>query len=116
LESEHGPANLREIGNATLGVASLRFGYDEGWIGISLCLSDAHFGDTGLSAFWDWEQILRSAVYDPRADVILRLRFYGLTPAQIARFKAGMPLLSTDLELEVRPRLRTWRGDEDGGS
>jgi hypothetical protein len=62
--------------------------------------------DTTLSC------IFRSNANDPHKDVLLRLKFNSLTPAQIEGFKSEKSLATTDLELQVRPRIGRRLGEE----
>jgi hypothetical protein len=69
------------------------------------------FAVTGLSTFEDWLRILRATKDDLNQEAVLRLTFAPdrLQDADIAAFKIGKRISTTDVELQVRPRLVQWR-------
>jgi hypothetical protein len=73
-----------------------------------------NIGATGLSTFEDWLRILRATKDDLNQEAVLRLTFAPdrLQEADIAAFMLGRRLATTDVELQIRPRLVQWKGDE----
>jgi hypothetical protein len=61
--------------------------------------------ESGLSAFDDWVQILATGKDDIAKEIVLRLNLGTVTPEEIAGFGSQKKLATTDLTLEVRPRV-----------
>lgn len=106
-----GIAGTRGIDNGLPGAASISYEHASSMIGICLYLSLIEIEKGGLSPFEDWSRILKGSVDDGSKDVILRLKFDRITPSHIERFKTEKNLISTDVELEVRPRTHSWIGE-----
>ncbi len=106
-----GIAGTRGIDNGLPGAASIFYEHATSMIGVSLYLSLIEVDNSGLSPFEDWSRILKHAVDDSSKDVILRLKFDRIAPSHIERFKTEKSLISTDIELEVRPRTHSWIGE-----
>ena len=70
-----------------------------------------NIGSTGLSTFEDWLRILRATKDDLNQEALLRLDFAPdrLQASDIGAFKIGKRLATTDVALEVRPRLVQWK-------
>jgi hypothetical protein len=96
------------IAARTLGVALISLQLDDdkrtGWLCVELFLSDTEPAQNGRSVCQDWAHILRSSKDDERQEAVLRLKFGELTPEEIAGFRGQKKLVTSDLELEVRPR------------
>ena len=75
-----------------------------------LCLPADNVGATGLSTFEDWLRILRATKDDLNQEALLRLDFAPdrLQESDIAAFRIGKRLATTDVELVVRPRVIQW--------
>ena len=74
------------------------------WLWIELFLSATEPGFHGHSVLDDWVDILRSAKDDLSKEAIVRLSLGIVTPDEIAGFKLGKKLVTTDFSLKVRPR------------
>jgi hypothetical protein len=75
------------------------------WLLLELFLSDTEPAQDGRSLCQDWAHILRASKDDVRQEAVLSLKFADLLPEEIADFKGGKKLVTSDLALEVRPRL-----------
>jgi hypothetical protein len=112
LQEYSGTGGTLELKSSTPGIGSISFEQASSMVGVALYLSIIEFDKGGLSAFEDWAQIIRSSVDDTQKDVLLRLKFDHITAEQIDEFTNGRNLISTDLELQVRPRTRQWPGED----
>ena len=92
----------------TLGVALISLQLDDdkktGWLWAELFLSDTEPAQNGRSVCQDWAHILRSSKDDESQEAVLKLTFGDLAPEEITGFKGQKKLVTSDLELEVRPR------------
>jgi hypothetical protein len=90
----------------TPGVALISFlQQQDGALWVELFLSTTETVESGLSAFDDWVQILRAGKDDFAKDIVLRLNLGAVTPDEIAGFGSQKKLVTTDLALEIRPRV-----------
>ena len=80
---------------------------------VELCLPTTNAGSSGLSTFDDWLQIVQATKNDENREALLRLNFAPdqLQVADVAAFKTGNRLATTDIELHVRPRVFQWSRD-----
>ena len=104
-----------EISAATNGVAFLEVGGGHGHVHVEICLPTTNFGMTGISTFEDWLRIIRAAKDDLNQEALLRLNFAVelLQDVDIAAFKSGKRLATTDVALHVRPRAIQWASAND---
>lgn len=80
---------------------------------VELCLPTNNAGSSGLSTFDDWSRIVQATKDDQNWEALLRLNFAldQLQVADVAFFKAGNRLATTDIELHIRPRAIQWSRD-----
>jgi hypothetical protein len=96
-----------QITARTLGVALISLQLDDdrtGWLWVELFLSESEPAENGRSVCQDWAHVLRSFKDDVSQDVMLKMNFDGVTPEEIAGFRARKKLVTSDLALEVRTR------------
>jgi hypothetical protein len=98
----------------TIGVGFVETNATYGCAFVELCLPTTNFKSTGISTFEDWQRILRVTKDDLNQEAVLRLHFPEdrLQEADIAAFKRGRRLATTDVELQVRPRAIQWARDD----
>jgi hypothetical protein len=70
------------------------------------------FSRTGLSIYEDWIGILKANKDDLNKEVVLRMEFGVVTPAEIDGFREQKSLVTKDIELQVRPRSIQWAHDD----
>src|SRR3977135_1423855 len=91
----------------TLGVALISLQLDDdkrtGWLWVELFLSDTEPAQSGRSVCQDWAHILPTSKDDESQEAVLRLTFGELTPEEIAGFRGQKKIVTSNLELEVRP-------------
>jgi hypothetical protein len=95
-----------------IGFIEVSGGY--GCVFVELCLPTTNIQNTGISTFEDWLRIVRATKNDLNQEAVLRLSFAAdqLQQSDIASFKAGKRLATTDVELQVRPRMVQWARDD----
>jgi hypothetical protein len=98
----------------TKGVGFIEANAAYGSVFVELSLPTTNFQSTGISTFEDWLRILRATKDDLNQEALLRLNFAPdqLQEADIAAFKVGKRLATTDVELRVRPRAIQWTRDD----
>jgi hypothetical protein len=103
-----------DVAAVTIGVGFVEANATYGCAFLELCLPTTDFASTGISTFEDWQRILRATKDDLNQKAILRLQFAEdrLQDSDIAAFKLGKRLATTDVELEVRPRIVQWSRDD----
>jgi hypothetical protein len=79
---------------------------------VDVYLSTREFSANGLSVYEDWTQIVSEAKDDPHRDVLLAMNFGAVTAEEIADFKSGKALTTTDIGLTVRPRASPFPRDD----
>jgi hypothetical protein len=107
-------ARVVDISGITKGVGSIEVngGYQQ--VFVEVCLPTTNIRGTGISTFEDWLRILQATKDDLNQEALLRLNFASdrLQESDIAAFKAGKRLATTDVELQVRPRAIRWARDD----
>ena len=88
----------------TPGVGFISIEESDRSVHVDVYLSTREFAANGLSIYEDWTQIVSRAKDDPHRDVLLAMNFGAVTAEEIAAFKAGKALTTTDIDLNVRPR------------
>jgi hypothetical protein len=88
----------------TPGIGFISIEDGERSVHVDVYLSTREFSASGLSAYEDWTRIVAEAKDDPHRDVLLAMKFGAVAPAEVAAFKSGKALTTTDLDLDVRPR------------
>lgn len=103
-----------DVAAVTTGVGFIEANATYGSAFVELCLPSTDFGTTGISTFEDWVRILRATKDDLNQEAILRLHIPEdrLQDTDVAAFKFGRRLATTDVELEVRPRAIQWSRDD----
>jgi hypothetical protein len=81
---------------------------------VELYLPATDFQNTGVSTFEDWLRLLRATKDDLNREALLHLNFAAdqLEKSDIAAFKVGKRLATTDVQLQVRPRQVQWARDD----
>ena len=107
-------ASLSQVADSDVVTMGVGFIYISGGyqcVFAELCLPVDNIGSTGLSTFEDWLRILGATKDDLNQEALLRLTFAPDRPlaSDIAAFKIGNRLATTDVELQVRPRLVQWK-------
>ena len=107
-------AQVIEVTAITKGVGFIEANAAYGCVFVEVCLPTTDFGTAGISTFEDWLRIMRVTKDDLNQEVMLRLSFAQdrLQSTDIAAFKFGKRLATTDVELEVRPRAVQWSRDD----
>jgi hypothetical protein len=93
------------VTSRTPGVALISFLQADKFLWVQLFLSTTETVESGLSVFDDWVQILQTGKDDISKEIVLRLNLGVVTPEEIAGFGSEKKLVTTDLTLEVRPRV-----------
>ena len=98
----------------TLGVALIslrleevvRTGPNIGWLWIELFLSETEPAQDGRSVYEDWVYILKHTKDSESREALLTLNFSNVLPEALLNFENGRKLVTSNLELAVRPRSR----------
>ena len=103
-----------DINAITHGIAFIEVSGGYRCVFVEVCLPTTDIRNTGVSSFEDWLRILRAAKDDLNQEALLQLNFAAdqLQEADIAGFKIGKRLATTDVQLQVRPRLIQWARDD----
>ena len=107
-------AQVIDISGLSKGVGFIEVNEGYGCVFVELWLPMTNIRRTGMSTFEDWLRLIRATKDDLNREALLRLSF---TPDQlrlsdIAAFKSGKRLATTDVELVVRPRVIQWTRDD----
>ena len=88
----------------TPGIGFISIDESDGSVHVDVYLSTREFSANGVSVYEDWTQIVSEAKDDPHRDVLLRMNVGALAVDEIEKFKSGLALTTTDVDLQVRPR------------
>jgi hypothetical protein len=107
-------ARLVDLRAVTKGIGFIEVSGGYQCLFVEVSLPTTNFASTGLSTFEDWLRILRATKDDLNQEALLRLSFAQdqMQDSDIAAFKAGKRLVTTDVELQVRPRAIQWTRDD----
>jgi hypothetical protein len=107
-------ARAIDVAAVTIGIGFVEANATYGCAFVELCLPTTDFRSTGISTFEDWLRILRATKDDLNQEAILGLHFHQdrLQDSDLAAFKFGKRLATTDVELRVRPRVIQWTRDD----
>ena len=103
-----------DLSGITKGVGFLEANGAYRCVFVEVSLPTTNFGTTGISTFEDWLRILRATKDDLNQEALLRLNFAQdlIKDSDIAAFKEGKRLATTDVELQVRPRAIQWARED----
>lgn len=103
-----------DINHITKGIGSIEVSGGYRCVFVELYLPTTDIRNTGMSTFEDWLRILRDTKDDLNREALLHLNFAPdlLQDSDIAAFKVGKRLATTDVQLQVRPRLVQWTRDD----
>ena len=114
LADEASLARPVDISAITKGIGFIEVSGGYRCVFVELCLPTTDIRNTGMSTFEDWLRILRDTKDDLNREALLHLNFAPdqLQDSDIAAFKVGKRLATTDVELQVRPRVVQWARDD----